>query len=105
MAQFNSETARLAGQKSKRGKAKIDPTIHEAMEIILKDGMSRLYEKMDELDINQILKLVQLSASYVLPKTKPQLDRWSQFYEDEWSETHKTNFLQEVRRNEANKNE
>ena len=59
MAQFNSEIARLAGQKSKRGKAKIDPTIHEAMEIILKDGMSRLYEKMDELDNSQHLKLVE----------------------------------------------
>jgi hypothetical protein len=64
MAQFNSETARLAGQKSKRGKAKIDPTIHEAMEIILKDGMSHLYEKMDELDINQMLKLVFLNTPY-----------------------------------------
>ena len=36
------------GWLDKRGKAKIDPTIHEAMEIILKGGMSRLYEKMDE---------------------------------------------------------
>ena len=101
MTKFNSETARLAGQKSKRGKAKIDPTIHEAMEIILKDGMSRLYEKMEELDINQMLKLVQLSASYVLPKTKPQLDRWSQFYADEWPESHKTNFLKDLKYKEA----
>ena len=79
MSKFTSETARLAGQKSKRGKAKLDPTIQDAMETLLVEGLSRLYEKLDELDNSQLLKLVQFSANYVLPKTKSQLDRCSRY--------------------------
>ena len=51
MPKFKSETARLAGQKSKRGKAKLDPTIQDAMETLLVEGLSRLYEKMDDLGL------------------------------------------------------
>ena len=35
MGKFTSETARLAGQKSRRGPAKKDPIVHDAMEILL----------------------------------------------------------------------
>ena len=49
MGKFTSETARIAGQKSKRGRAKRDPIVHDAMEILLTEGMAKLYEKMDEL--------------------------------------------------------
>ena len=97
MPKFTSETARLAGQKSKRGKAKLDPTIQDAMETLLVEGLSRLYEKMDELDNSQLLKLVQFSANYVLPKTKPQLDRWSQGFEDDIDYSNKTDFMEDER--------
>ena len=82
MGKFTSETARIAGQKSKRGRAKRDPIVHDAMEILLTEGMAKLYEKMDELNASQLLKLVQISANYVLPKAKPQDDRFTQEFKD-----------------------
>ena len=100
MARFTSETARIAGQKSKRGGAKRDPIVHDAMEILLTEGMAKLYEKMDELNTGQLLKLVQISANYVLPKAKPQDDRFTQEFKDnrieDWSKK-KTGFMDEER--------
>jgi len=100
MAKFTSETARIAGQKSRRGRAKRDPIVHDAMEILLTEGMAKLYEKMDELNASQLLKLVQISANYVLPKAKPQDDRFTQEFKDnrseDWSKK-KTDFMDEER--------
>ena len=100
MAKFTSETARIAGQKSKRGRAKRDPIVHDAMEILLTEGMAKLYEKMDELNASQLLKLIQISANYVLPKAKPQDDRFTQEFKDnrsgDWSKK-KTDFMDEER--------
>jgi len=100
MAKFTSETARIAGQKSKRGRAKRDPIVHDAMEILLTEGMAKIYEKMDELNASQLLKLVQISANYVLPKAKPQDDRFTQEFKDnrsgDWSKK-KTDFMDEER--------
>ena len=100
MARFTSETARIAGQKSKRGRAKRDPIVHDAMEILLTEGMAKIYEKMDELNASQLLKLVQISANYVLPKAKPQDDRFTQEFKDnrsgDWSKK-KTDFMDEER--------
>jgi hypothetical protein len=100
MGKFTSETARIAGQKSKRGKAKRDLIVHDAMEILLTEGMAKLYEKMDELNASQLLKLVQISANYVLPKAKPQDDRFTQEFKDnrsgDWSKK-KTDFMDEER--------
>ena len=53
MASFTSETARLAGQKSKRGRAHRDSIVHDAMEILLTEGMAKLYVKIDELNSSQ----------------------------------------------------
>ena len=100
MGKFTSETARIAGQKSKRGRANKDPIVHDAMEILLTEGMAKLYEKMDELNASQLLKLVQISANYVLPKAKPQDDRFTQEFKDnrsgDWSKK-KTEFFEEER--------
>ena len=100
MARFTSETARLAGQKSKRGRAHRDPIVHDAMEILLTEGMAKLYEKMDELNASQLLKLVQISANYVLTKAKPQDDRFTQEFKDnrsiDWSKK-KADFMDEER--------
>ena len=99
MAKFTTETARAAGQKSKRGNARIDPTVSDAVEILFTEGMTRLYEKMDELNPSQLLKLVQIMANYVLPKAKPQRDRWSQEYFDApyGQYRNKTEFFEEER--------
>ena len=101
MPKFDADTARIAGRKSRRGKAKRDPIIHDAMEMLLTEGMTKLYERMDELNSNQLLKLVQITANYVLPKAKPQDDRFTQEYKDnlsnDWS-MNKTKFL-EIERN------
>jgi hypothetical protein len=101
MPKFDTETARIAGQKSRRGKAKRDPIVHDAMEMLLTEGMAKLYERMDELNSSQLLKLVQITANYVLPKAKPQYDRFTQEYKDnlskDWS-MNKTKFL-EIERN------
>lgn len=100
MGKFTSETARLAGQKSRRGKTKIDPIVQDAMEMLLTEGMAKLYEKMEELNASQLLKLVQISANYVLPKAKPQDDRFTQEFKDnrsgDWSKK-KTDFMDEER--------
>ena len=100
MGKFTSETARLAGQKSRRGPAKKDPIVHDAMEILLTEGMANLYEKMNEQNLSQLLKLVQISANFVLPKAKPQYDRFTQEFKDnrsmDWSKS-KTDFLNEER--------
>ena len=101
MPKFDTETARIAGQKSRRGKAKRDPIIHDAVEMLLTEGMAKLYERMDELNSSQLLKLVQITANYVLPKAKPQDDRFTQEYKynlsNDWS-MNKTKFL-EIERN------
>ena len=101
MGKFTSETGRLAGKKGKRGKAKFDPIVHDAMEMLLTEGMAKLYERMDELNSSQLLKLVQIASNYVLPKAKPQDDRFTQEYKDnlpnDWS-MNKTRFL-DIERN------
>ena len=82
MAKFTSETARIAGQKSKRGKAKLEPILQDAIEVLFTEGVSILYERRHELNNSQLLKMTQVLANYVVPKAKPQLDRWSQGYKD-----------------------
>ena len=71
MGKSTSETARLAGQKSRRGPAKKDPIVHDAMEILLTEGMA-----------------------------KPQDDRFTQEFKDnrsgDWSKK-KTDFMDEER--------
>ena len=95
MGKFTSETARLAGQKSKRGKAKLEPILQDAIEVLFTEGVSILYERRHELNNSQLLKMTQVLANYVVPKAKPQLDRWSQEYRDiSWTEkTNKTDFF------------
>ena len=65
MGKFTSETARIAGQKSKRGRAKRDPIVHDAMEILLTEGMAKLYEKMDELNASQLFMIEATQASRI----------------------------------------
>lgn len=99
MAKFTAETARVAGQKSKRGKAKLEPILQDAIEVLFTEGVSILYERRHELNNSQLLKMTQVLANYVVPKVKPQLDRWSQEYKDiPWTDkTNKTDYLEDER--------
>ena len=99
MAKFTAETARVAGQKSKRGKAKLEPILQDAIEVLFTEGVSILYERRHELNNSQLLKMTQVLANYVVPKTKPQFDRWSQEYKDiPWTDkTNKTDYFDDER--------
>ena len=68
---FNKETARLAGKKSKRGKAKkLDPTIKDKMEILYEEVLDHLIMHQKELSNSDRVRLVQSLSNYLLPKTK-----------------------------------
>jgi hypothetical protein len=68
---FNKETARVAGKKSKRGKAKkLDPTIKEKMEILYESVLDHLIVHQSELSNSDRVRLVQSLSNYLLPKTK-----------------------------------
>lgn len=57
---FNKETARLAGQKSKRGPAKkLEPNIKEKMELLYEEVQDHLIMHQDELSSSDRVKFVQ----------------------------------------------
>jgi len=75
---FNSETARLAGQKSKRGKAKkLEPNIKEKMELLYEEVLDHLIMHQDELPNADRVRLVQSLSNYLLPKTKSIRDQYT----------------------------
>jgi hypothetical protein len=65
---FNEETALIAGQKSKRGKAKkLVPNIKEKMEPLYEEVLDHLIMHQDELSNADRVRLVQsLSFTYYL---------------------------------------
>lgn len=68
---FNKETARLAGKKSKRRKAKkLDPTVKDKMEILYESVLDHLIVHQAELSNSDRVRLVQSLSNYLLPKTK-----------------------------------
>lgn len=68
---FNKETARLAGKKSKRGKAKqLAPTVKDKMEILYESVLDHLIVHQAELSNSDRVRLVQSLSNYLLPKTK-----------------------------------
>ena len=75
---FTSETARLAGQKSKRGKAKkLEPNIKEKMELLYEEVLDHLIMHQDELSNADRVRLVQSLSNYLLPKTKSVRDQYT----------------------------
>ena len=68
---FDTETARLTGKKSKRGKAKkLDPTIKDKMEILYEEVLDHLIMHQKELSNSDRVRLGQSLSNYLLPKTK-----------------------------------
>ena len=55
MAKFNSETARAAGQKSKRGPSKISLTMRQFIFELLNDNREKLIYMMGELTPRQFV--------------------------------------------------
>ena len=75
---FNSETAKAAGEKSKRGPAKVlDPNIKEKMEIIYEGVLDHLIMHQEDLSMSDRVKLLQSLSNYILPKTKPIRDEFT----------------------------
>ena len=75
---FDKQTARLAGQKSKRGKArKLEPSIREKMELLYEEVLDHLLMHQDELSNSDRVKLVQNLSNYLIPKTKPVRDEFT----------------------------
>ena len=75
---FNSESAREAGRKSKRGKNKqLDPSIKDKMEILYESVLDDLIVNIKDLSNSDKVKLVQTLSNYLLPKTKTVRDKFT----------------------------
>ena len=65
---FNSNTARVAGQKSKRGKAKYTAEIRDKLNNLTDYLIQDL--NIQDLDTNEKLALLRILLAYTLPKPK-----------------------------------
>ena len=75
---FNPETAKAAGQKSRRGPSKLlDPNIKERMEILYEGVLDHLIMHQEDLSMSDRVKLLQSLSNYILPKTKPIRDEFT----------------------------
>ena len=75
---INPESAKAAGQKSKRGPSKLlDPNIKEKMEILYEGVLDHLIMHQEDLSMSDRVKLLQSLSNYILPKTKPIRDEFT----------------------------
>ena len=65
---FNSNTARVAGQKSRRGKAKYTTEIRDKLNNLTDYLIQDL--NIQDLDTNEKLALLRILLAYTLPKPK-----------------------------------
>ena len=70
---FNSETAKAAGKKSKRGKSKLTPNIQDKLDLLASENIDYLLGHLDELNNSERIKLTQILLLYTAPKygTRP----------------------------------
>ena len=69
---FNTETAKAAGKRSKRGPAKVlPPSTKEKLNILYDDMLDDLIINQKNLSYSEKIKLVQIISNYIVPKTKP----------------------------------
>ena len=71
---FNSNTARVAGQKSKRGKAKYTTEIRDKLNNLTDYLIQDL--NIQDLDTNEKIALLRILLAYTLPK--PRIDNETQ---------------------------
>ena len=75
---FNPNTAKAAGQKSKRGPSKLlDPNIKEKMEILYEGVLDHLIMHQEDLSMSDRVKILQSLSNYILPKTKSVKDEFT----------------------------
>ena len=71
---FNSNTARVAGQKSRRGKAKYTTEIRDKLNNLTDYLIQDL--NIQDLDTSEKLALIRILLAYTLPK--PKIDNQTQ---------------------------
>ena len=68
---FNSESAREAGKKSKRGPSKsLEPNVQEKFNLFHEALLDDLLLNINELTQTEKIKLFTTMSQYILPKTK-----------------------------------
>jgi hypothetical protein len=82
---FNTESARKAGSKSKRGPTK-DVPVKTQMMLLFEDLIQDLIKNKEKLSIQQKIRLVQMLSNYIVPKTKSVEDDFTkqQKKDDPW---------------------
>ena len=65
---FNGDTAREAGKKSKRGKARLGQDLKERLEQLSNELIESI--KIEELSSSDRVRLLGIVCSYILPKYK-----------------------------------
>jgi hypothetical protein len=82
---FNTESARKAGSKSKRGPTK-DVPVKTQMMLLFEDLIQDLIKNKEKLSIQQKIRVVQMLSNYIVPKTKSVEDDFTkqQKKDDPW---------------------
>ena len=69
---FDSQSAKKAGKKSKRGPAKKEePSINDKMELLYEKVLDDLLINQDKLTKTERVKLFVTLSGYLFPKNKP----------------------------------
>jgi len=69
---FNSDTARQAGQKSKRGPSfKISHPVREKLKFVLEDQLDYFINNPEELSTSDRIKIFNTALNYLMPKVPP----------------------------------
>ena len=69
---FNSDTARKAGKKSKRGPSfKISHPVREKLKFVLEDQLDYFINHPDELSTSDRIKIFNTALNYLMPKVPP----------------------------------
>jgi hypothetical protein len=75
---FNPNSAKIAGEKSKRGPAKKDgPSIKEKMEMLYEKVLDDLLINHDKLTKTERVKVFGSLSNYIFPKTKSVRDKFT----------------------------
>ena len=87
MTKLNSQTAREAGRKSKRGPSKIlEPNIEEKMKLLCEDVLDDLLLNSKDLSPSEKIKLLSHLSSFILPKMKPTRDEFTMERIKDWED-------------------
>ena len=69
---FNSDTARQAGKKSKRGPSfKISHPVREKLKFVLEDQLDYFINNPEELSTSDRIKIFNTALNFLMPKVPP----------------------------------